>query len=91
MIMKETRIVFGPGDLSRFRFQCDRCKGELVQGLDDPTELPVNCPLCGEQWREPRGKVSIHNELRHILKQLLENEVSNHCKIRIMFEVDDSS
>ena len=39
-MVKETRIVFGLGDLVAVRFQCADCKGEVVQSMDADREMP---------------------------------------------------
>ena len=89
-MVKETHIVFSPSDVSRIRFQCTHCGGEVTQGLEDTTEMPTHCPMCQRQWRSLSNQPSLLNELRHILREIAgqERQSSEHNKVRVRLELN---
>ena len=79
-MVKETHVVFGPGDVARIRFQCTNCDGEVTQGLTDRPEMPTNCPLCNQQWRPPHEPST--------LNELARSETSGNNPVRVRLELD---
>ena len=45
-MVKETRLVFEPGDILNVRVTCDKCKGQMVYPLVEGFPVPDTCPHC---------------------------------------------
>ena len=71
-MVKTTRIIFGPKDLSAVRAQCRTCQGEVVVELNDPIRLlPQACPWCHANWVHGRPETDTTREFFETLRVIL--------------------
>ncbi len=72
-MVKETRIIFGIGDITNVRLCCTNCKGEVMCPLRADYTLPNRCPYCEDNWNGMRNTqglaVQFISDMRHLLRQ----------------------
>ena len=83
---KEARIVFSLEDMAGVRFQCSKCRGEVVQRFDGRHyRLPTSCPLCLARWDERDSRRTELDELLLMMQNLSDRP---DPKISLRFELD---
>ena len=67
-MVKETKIVFGLGDLSGMRLKCEHCSGQLLCDVSpDAPDIPHTCPWCNRDWRVGAAR-TVLNALKRALQ-----------------------
>ena len=51
VMVKQTRIVFSPGDLREASVRCAHCKGTVGRPVGCEYKVPECCPMCGARWK----------------------------------------
>lgn len=90
-MVKETRIVFGLNDIKALRYQCGRCKGEVLQALGRDEDVPRSCPLCPAVWvhGETDGvNYALVAALRRVLSQ--EGDLPMNIRLELDGQVAES-
>ena len=86
-MVKETLHIFDLGDLKAIRFHCNHCQGEVVQSILE-YKMPKKCPLCAEEWEEPRvqsGPMGPNSLLARAIQDVLRMK---NLPMTIRFEID---
>lgn len=70
-MVKQTRIIFSPGDIVQMRLVCGECGGESSFPFSRTFDVPERCTYCLAEWWEkkreqPRAKEHALNLSRAI-------------------------
>ena len=85
MMVKQTKHIIGLGDIRVVRIQCEKCKAELIQALDEAA-IPVSCPApgCDERWT-PNGSSTYSVA---VIESIRKAQRFGDPKFTLRFEVD---
>ena len=87
MIVRETRLLIEPGDITHVRLTCTQCGESTLCRVDSQQEVPLVCAHCGLHWR--RGtEEPIANSLVRAIKRAGK---SDGLKVKIQLETLDDS
>ncbi len=84
MMVKQTRILFGTGEIYAFRVRCCKCANEVVMSLSDALAVPAACPLCEFSWHRANQRLAAV-EVLSAMRRLLHEE---DPPMTIRFEID---
>ena len=84
-MVKQTRIIFGVGDIISVRIQCKGCQGEVICPLDEKSHPPNICPCCGVSWRGPNTNDFVDAPLIDELRKTLRYSAS---PVNLLFEMN---
>ena len=82
MIMKETRIVFGPEDVCLIGLQCKECTAEIMISAEKARPFPLECPLRHEPWQGDRRVEAAKDFLDDL--QALKAQPSDKVAVRLV-------
>ena len=83
-MVRETRIIFEPEDITKLRYRCGCCEGEVSHSARSGQDVPDRCPLCQQRWLIQGNGVSekLVQALRSYLSQ-------NTLPMKVWFEMRD--
>ena len=90
---KQTRIVFGVGDIEAVRVVCANCDGEIARSVSHcSNKLPQRCPNCLMEWWDRVSTPNAVDATVGVLKALdrLRRVLSQDARpVTLRFEIDD--
>ena len=57
---RERVLLLSLDEISRLRFQCNKCKASTLYELDQTIRLPQTCSSCGDPFIDPSALSELH-------------------------------
>ncbi len=72
-MIRETRILFRPTDVTHVRLTCQKCKETTLCRIDSKRSVPLGCPHCGAAWQLGE-QAPVGSDLLNVLRTARKDE-----------------
>ncbi|MDE2684144.1 MAG: hypothetical protein OXI54_08345 [Chloroflexota bacterium] len=66
-MVKQTRILFDPGDIEQMRLCCGHCGGDASYPFSQTFKVPARCPHCLADWWDDRPGMKLTEAEAHAI------------------------
>lgn len=85
--MKETRLLFEPGDILGLRIECWSCRSVAMYSAAKVDLVPRNCPHCQASWAESSEDAEQLTYLFRAIRYFNRNTIGPTPAFRPVFEM----
>lgn len=82
MLMRETRLLLEPSDVTHMRLTCTQCNDTTLCRIGSQQEVPLICPFCGAHWRRGTEEPIANSLVRAIMR------ATNHDGLRVKIQLE---